>query len=406
MNIKFRISTRFLLLSLILAYSIAPFVSRAISHFLTTYSYLLIVLLTFFVIICARKLQSLNLYISILLPFILYQLLTYLTNADSIVMWGYSVLLFLLPITIAYYVIYERPKYALGLSKAVRIFIIITLITTIVGLARFPTASRVLATIASSQDPEFVLYNWNNIGGYNFIYTLVLLYPLLILAFKQKKISIPATATLSVAIGAVIVMSEYTTALLLFLLSSVLFLFKRELTVKNMILFSILGVISVLVFSETFSDMLMWLAGRFDSEILKERLTALAGGTVGLESSEDNRIFLYRMSLNTFLSHPILGTMLSGGTGSGGHAQILDTLAVYGIAGGVLMIWMYRYIYLFFLKPFKQEKGFGYVVWFMVQAMFLSAINTGFWFEVLALYGPLILYSIYYKREIINKNTA
>lgn len=46
---------------------------------------------------------------------------------------------------------------------------------------------RILATLESANDANAVLYAWENIGGYEFIYMVVLLYPLLILAYKRKK---------------------------------------------------------------------------------------------------------------------------------------------------------------------------------------------------------------------------
>ncbi len=405
-NKRLRLNARFCLLALILAYSTAPIVSRAISDYLTTYAYMLVAVLAFFLIIFSRRMPSINHYVSVLAPFILYQLLTYLTKTDSIIMWGYGVLLFLLPVAVSYYVLYERRDYLPGLSKALRILLIITLITTVIGLIRFPQASRILATIEDTDDAMFITYNWNNIGGYEFIYTLVLLYPLVILAYKQKKLSTAVMVLLAVAIGSVIVLSEYTTALLLFLLSSCLLLVKRDLTTRNLIFFAIAGVLALTLFSNLFSDFLLWLADLFDSETLQERLTALAGGQTGLENSESDRIFLYEKSLETFFTHPILGTMFSGGGGSGGHSQTLDTLAIYGTVGGALMVWMYKHIYTFFLKPFSQEKGFGYVVWFFVQTLMLSTVNTSFWLEVLALYGPLILYAIYRQGEDTNENTV
>lgn len=126
-----------------------------------------------------------------------------------------------------------------------------------------------------------------------------------------------------------------------------------------------------------------------------ERLNSLAGGQAGLEQSESNRIFLYERSIRTFFDNPLFGTMLKGGGGVGGHSFILDTIGVYGIFGIALLFFMYRKIYRLFFEPFKNEDGYGYVLWLFLQSILLSCINTGLWLPVLTLFTPVILYKIY-----------
>ncbi len=396
---SFRVSIIFILLALILAYSILPVIQRLTSTYLTTYSYMAIVALTILIIVFGRQMQSINQYVSILLPFGLYGLLTFFTNNKSILMWGYQLLLSLLPVAMAYYIFYEKPEFISGLSKWLCVLFGVTTLTTIVGLIRYPFASRVLATIEDAQSADAVLYYMNNIGGYEFVYSLVLLYPLIILAYKRRKIPLAVMIVIAVAVGVTVFMSEYATALLLFLISSVLIFLPRNLSVRDMIIFAVCGILIIVFFSEFFSNALMQLADSVSSEVLKERLNALAGGRTGLESSESERIFLYRGSLEVFFENPLLGTMFKGGHGVGGHSQILDTLGLYGLVGAVIMVWMYRYMYAIFLKPFREKEGFGYVVWFFVQAILLSIINTNFWTTILVLYGPLILNLIYRNRE-------
>ncbi len=400
------INPKRILFAFMLAYSIAPILSRAVSTFLTTYFYMLLVVLTLFIAIFSERQASFDQYVFLLIPFLAYQLLTYLTRTSSLVIWGYSIMLFILPVTMGYYLMNQGKKHSIKLSKALLFWIFVTIVTTIIGLIRYPLAARILATFDSSQDAELILYNWNNIGGYDFVYTLVLLYPLLILAFKQKRISGIVTAILSVSIGVVIVLSEYTIALLLFLMTSVLFLFRRKLSLGNMTAFIAIGLLMIIFFSDLFSGLLLWLADLFeDRAFFHERLTALAGGITGLESSESNRLELYRESVSNFLKNPIFGTMFSGRPSGGGHSQILDALSNYGLVGAALIVLMYRQMYVHFIRKHKTSDGYGYVIWFFIQSIFLSTINTGFWFEVLALYGPLILGLIYQNKEEINEDT-
>ena len=100
---------------------------------------------------------------------------------------GYQVLLFLLPACIGFYLATHRffvDFFAVFLILAV----CVTCMTTIIGCIAHPDAARVLATTKSSQDPLAILYEMQNIGGYGFVYSTVLLYPFVILAYKMKKL--------------------------------------------------------------------------------------------------------------------------------------------------------------------------------------------------------------------------
>ncbi len=399
MKAKLKINSNTILFTFMLMYSVMPVVARFVSTYLTTYFYMLIVVTIFASIVFGQRTKSFNRYISVLMPFLLFQLLSFFNQADGIVLWGYRVLLFLIPILAGYHIIREQVFKIGGYGKGLLLFLGITMTTTIIGLINFPQAARILATIESANDPLAVLYTWNNIGGYDFVYIIVLLYPLLILAYKKKRVNAFLTVVLTVAIFFLVLLSEYTTALLFFLISTTLFFMHRELSLRGLVIYSIVAILLMMTMEQTLSKFLRWLAEQINSENISERLNALSEGAEGIRNSEDDRVRLYEKSLQSFFGNPIFGTMLSGGGRSGGHSQILDTLALYGTVGIALMIWMYRYIYILFIKPYEKKSGFGYVVWIMVQAILLSIVNTGFWFEVLALYAPLLLHLIYLEKE-------
>lgn len=390
-----------LIISLTIAYTIMPIVSRFISTYLTTYFYLLVVVIVFWGIVFGNGSDSLNEYAGgILLPFIIFQGLSFFTRTDSIVIWGYSVLLALLPVVIGYYVtqylIYDVSFY----SRAIVFMMFATAITTSFGLIRFPYAARVLATISSSQDATAITYNWYNIGGFEFIYFLVLLYPILIMAYKQRRVNLIFTIVGTVLIFATTILSEYTTALLLLLISSSLFLVKRDLRKKDVFILLLIAVLFVVYFNDYVSQFLSYVGTLTGSETMSERLNALAGGQAGLEASESNRIFLYRRSISTFFSHPLLGTFLSGGGGLGGHSFILDTLGKYGLIGVALLFFMYRKVFKCFVQPFENEAGYGFVLWTFVQAILLSCVNTGMWLDVIAMMMPILVCVIYRYGEV------
>lgn len=383
-------------------YAIMPILSVAISRFITTYAYMVLCVALFAFIMLAGGIKRLSALIYILAPAGVYVIFTFITGTQSVTILGYQGLLFLLPLTIGYYFICYRNDTIPLFSKVIVFAIVITAITTIIGTIRFPEASRTLATIANSEDPESIKYSWNNIGGYEFVYTCVLLYPVLILAYKQKKISRVTFLFLFLLLLTLIIFAEYTIALLLFMITSILFFIGKKASTSQLLITGIVMFAIFLLFQPAFEKFFLWLADIFESKVFNERLTALAGGVNGIENSESNRIDLYRKSLYAFAKSPVFGNMFNRSFAGGGHSFILDILANYGILGGGALLLIYRNVYRNFFAPFKNEQGYAFVIWTFVQAIVLSIVNTNLWLSVLALFTPVLFSYIYDRYESDN----
>ena len=386
-------------------YSVMPIVSRAVSTYLTTYFYMLFILVFLVIAVGKRKKSSFLEYISDILPFILFGLISYFLNTDSILIWGYKLLLFLAPVIVGIYITHYYPEDSDIYSKVLIWALIITLFTTIRGLGIYPNASRWMATADDSQVEKLVTYNWMNIGGYDFVYTVVLTYPLLVLAFKKGRISLFKTAVFSVVIFIFLLRAEYTTALIFFIITTSMYFMKRSLKSKDLAVFVIVTVLFVTFFSGAVSGMLKSVSGLVESKNVSERVEALAEGRKGLENAEDARWQMYSASLNTFFRKPLLGTFLTGGGGAGGHSFAFDTMAQYGIIGILLMFFMYRKLFRLFYKKYHGEDDYGYIIWMFSQAVLLSIINTGMWLEVLAFYIPMVLQAMYGGGQVDEKNS-
>lgn len=379
-----------LLIGFIILYGISPAVSRFTSSTISTYGYLLILVITFLMIIG----YNINDYMASILPLCGYCALTLFTKSDSLILWGFQSFLFVMPVLIGVYVIYEPHNSIKGFSKLIIFSFLATIITTIEGVIQYPSAARYLATVEDSNDSFYVLLGWHNVGGFTFVYTVVLIYPMLIFAYKRKKIK-KITLILGVLIAfATALFTEYTTALLLLIVSTVFLFFKRDLKVKEFILFFAVMAVVFFFLKGIMSSALQWLSGIVGSKDISDRLLALSGGSTGLKNAEDSRFLRYQISFRAFLRNPLFGSLF-GGTGRiGGHSAILDTLANYGILGGGVMFLMYRKIYNLFYRPYKGESGYGYYFWSLIQAIILSCLNTGFWIPALAIYIPFIFISI------------
>lgn len=391
---KLIVRPRFVLIGFIFLYGISPFISRLISSTISTYSYLLLLVLTFIMIAMGSINELVNVYIASILPMIGYYLLTGFTSPDPVFLWGYKGLLFIMPVILGVYLIYYERYELSGLKKIIIIGLIITVITTVIGVIKIPNAARYLATVDQANDEMNVLLGWNNVGGYTFVYTVVLLYPLVIYCYKQKKISLFVSIVLTISAITLAVFTEYATALILIIASTTLYFVKKDLRTCDLLIIGIIMIALILIFSESISSILQFLSGKLNSTTLQDRLLALSGGVSGIENSDDNRIKLYREAVELFLNHPITGTMFGSKKGLGSHSQILITLAQHGIIGGFMMLCMYRKIYKLFFKPFDTLPGYGFYLWIFIETIILSLVNTGFFVSVLALYAPVLFCSI------------
>lgn len=246
-----------------------------------------------------------------------------------------------------------------------------TCITTILGTFQYEYPCRVLAT---PNNPDLGnIYKAHNIGGYGFIYYLLLLIPILIQKIRVKY----SLFNLIVLIASVIcvIRSEYTTALLIMFITfcCVLFIISKNRLIK----FGALSVgIAVVFFSET---ILIWASSYFgtDSFIIQQRLDMLIEyNTYGSADGDlKERQFRYLMSLDSFLSNPLFGGLFNSEPHVGGHSEILDYLGHSGLFGLVFLIIMYRLLKyrtpvgkISFKSPFVKLTA--------CVAIFIAATNT------------------------------
>ena len=386
------------LLFLIILYTIMPVFSRFVSSTLTTYTYLLVVGFAFVAILFKKGKYTFEKELKLLMPFLAWKALQLILAADAF-LWAYGILLDCIFLVAGYYIVYfcRYEKIKIGVKILIGVCLL-TLITTVIGCIQNPEASRILASVEST-DLESIQYDWKNIGGYDFVYMMVLMHPLLILAYKKGTIKFFVSLLGTISLFVLAIYSEYTTALLLVIITSLLYFFKKKLKFQNLLFLIIVAVFFVTFFSDIFSDLLNRLADMVNSENIAHRLRALAGGRTGIENSEDNRIELYENSLKTFFAAPLWGTFLSGGGGIGGHSFILDFIAQYGIIGLSIIVLMYRQIYKYFFAPYKDKAEAGYIYWVFIQAIILSFVNTGMWLAVLTFFAPMVFKFLYKDEE-------
>lgn len=401
-NFLRKLNLKGLIFVYILLMTVMPIVPRATSTFLTTYFYMAVVVVAAVFSFVACRLGCIKEYMLFLLPFIAYEVIAMLfMHNQEVLLAGYQVLLFLLPVFLGYYLIthiFNTQMYTI----LVIVIVCITCITTIIGCIRNPEAARTLASTKTSQDPIAILYEWQNIGGYGFVYSTVLMYPFVILAFKMKKLHLAFVILFTALVYYMVIQAEYTYALMLLMLTTMMFFIKRDIPLKNFIILMLSFVLIVLVFRVAIAAILSYFGELIGNQTMVDKINAAFLGTDAVDSFDDNRDQLYLHSIEMFLHHPVLGQMTVGRTVTGGHSFILDNLALYGMVGGGLMVWMYRGIYQLFYKPMEGKNGYYIIFWAFVQPIILSTINTGMWLANLCMFTPIFICAIYGKEAYLS----
>ena len=401
---------KYYILFYILLNSIMPIVPVLTSKYLSTYFYMIVVVVAILYTFYGCRLGLIRDFAFLLIPFIIYEMLTLfaMDNSDFLLA-GYQVLLFMLPICLGYFLINTEANHKVIAALLVFIFTL-TAITTIIGCIRYPNSARQLASTSSSQDSTALFYGLNNIGGYGFVYMFVLIYPCVILAFKMKMLNIFIAIGYVILAFALCIYAEYTYAFLLVFVTSLLFFVKRDMSVTTFILVLIGLIAFAFIFKTVIGNIMVRIGTAIGNETMTQKMAVVFLGQEAVGNFDDNRDALYMFSIKKFLENPFFGTFVTGYKITGGHSFILDNLALYGLVGGGLMFLMYRAVYNTFYRPLTKEPGYCIIFWSFLQAILLSCINTGMWQMSLCLITPVMACAIYgsgeYMRNTLEKRSA
>lgn len=343
-----------------------------------------------------------------LFPFFLFFILDYLTDAFnneasySFVTFAYVFLQRLLLPLVAISIISKNDyRFAKTFLVSVLVCFLLTSITTYIGCTLYPGASRALAgSLGAQGDTELLaFYNSMNIGGFEFVYTLVLFCPILIFLIKEHKLrTYHKLLFIALLIWAlvVIVQTEYTTAVMVSFLSLMLFLMKAN--KKNYII--LLIILGLLIFVA--SDLLMFLSTVVSSETLSNRMEDISQVIQGLDTSSsaghtdiDSRKDLYQLAWSAFTESPIWGT----GRTVGGHSFLLNILSRYGLIGLCLMIYQFTQIYMYSIKTQSKSPAYNFVFFIFLMQLILAVLNPLAIYSFFMVIIPLFCYAISYKRD-------
>ena len=264
---------------------------------------------------------------------------------------------------------------------------VITALTTSYGCSIFPNASRSMANgFFAEMNPETVtMYRSMNIGNFQFVYTLVLMIPVILCCnrsvFKNRYWGYGIIGLFLYTIY----QTQYTTALLLAVVSTaylVLPVSHNPKTARKWLI----GIVAVFfVALPIIGDLLSFFAGIIGSEQMSQRFSELSLSMSGQQLDEDSdfatRLYLWNKSLTTFFSHFLTGVYFTTDIANaskyvGGHSFILDSMARFGIVGLMLVIWMFKKLYILFVKPFNNRNHYIFFLTAFVLNIVQCLVNT------------------------------
>jgi len=278
-------------------------------------------------------------------------------------------------------IVYEsyRRKSLLMLKPVVAINIVLFTVwalTTYKGLLINGHASRYIIRSGA----EAIELTKQGIGGFTFIYSLLIyiisLMALLRYRMHHKKFLTPVSVFLlfSLVLSMMVVLkAEYSTAVLLMVLSSMLYLFYSDSIAKNILLFfvMILVYIAMNYFIVDILTMLQpYAEGTNYSHKIVDTIATIQSDE--LTGTTKDRIDRYIRSFNLFLEYPFTGTWSIMPVGK--HSLVLDTFAQYGLFSGIALLYILFKPLVDIYKTHKKNRGFALTMLFLAVA--LASLNN------------------------------
>ncbi len=199
-----------------------------------------------------------------------------------------------------------------------------------------------------------------------------------------------------------LIRAQYSIALFLFVIFAfIMLIFSSKKQRGNSIkaVFLVLGLLILLPFAgsilQSLSDMI---PSGYVARRLKSLGTMLSLDGIQQGSDLDARLRLYKLSVSTFFDNFFFGVggKYYGANGlAGGHSQILDNFAYYGVLFGSQFIWYLICIFkngaAFFTDDFRHTYRMIFIV-YMIQCLLNTSYNTEMLFTIFFIL-PSLIYS-------------
>lgn len=300
-----------------------------------------------------------NIYNYVLYFFVLYTIITpYLFGNDRI-----GNRFFEISQVFLFYLAYKKNKYInrnidnVWIVKWLIPFLVITSVKTVYAYQFDPDISRTIKR-GSEVARENLL---NGIGGYELVYFLVLVTPLIVMLLINwhhvlGKLNSLMLLILIIIFSVNIVLSNYAIALLLFIFGVIIIIAIKKISFTRIFLIT-LFVIIILIFGNNLTGSIFDLIGNelgdTRNAVRMSELSQFTSSNI-MGKSVEARWITYNESVKVFFKNPIFGNIIedlnfkTGVRGFGQHSQILDCFALFGFLIGFIQLYL-------FTKPFTSR---------------------------------------------------
>lgn len=205
-------------------------------------------------------------------------------------------------------------------------------ILSLIQLAKNPDISRLLAGDLHISASERLYYQRAGVGGYGYTFSMAFLTFGVVRWLKLTKNKKEKTLLIAFLIvnSLYVVNASYTTAIVLTLVMAGAAIISGMQSWSR-VLIVITAIVLILAFANPILQFCHTLAEDLELEWVAKRFGQLVTAEENDDMSSLRRYELYKESWDTFALRPIFGAIVDKGDTWGGHSQILDTMAQYGL---------------------------------------------------------------------------
>lgn len=264
-----------------------------------------------------------------------------------------------------------------NIIKMIFIALIIDAIITLRSLGIDPNISRIMATGRE----ELNIYGLKGVSGYSIIYSIVIIFPLLIYSLGELKYKYRIVMGIFTILMLVFLyFAAYTTALIAIIIGLLVYLFLITSKVFKIFILPLLFTLGALLINPYYIySILKTLSVIINIQAVSVRFSQLAdfifyGDTTG---AGINRLLFYKKSIDAFLKYPLTGiTIFDPNYDLSGHSAFLDILGGTGLIGFIPYILFIWYSYKISIRNVENKNCINAISTCYIVFCFIGFTNT------------------------------
>lgn len=389
------VKINYISICVLVAYLVLPVLNRGLPAFVRV-AYVCVALFTYYVSLCLIDRSGWIETTVVILLALLFVGLCYFGSRQTVSLPNYvfANFLFWIPFLFMYNRCLVRDdSFRRFLSRFILVLFIVTATTTLFGLIQDPMVSRFLAT---GQTDGYGLrgYSIRNVGDYNFIYSLVIMLPMLIGAWRLTGIKHGQLLIALLLSLVCLVRAQYSIALIISVIALSMAILVKRFSPMKLCLIVIVEFMLLLALYALLPSIIDLVSNLGPSaSFIRYRLS----DTFAVINSDSifglDRVQRLIMSLNVFLENPITGNLFASNMAElGNHSTVLDLLGEMGIFALVFILIFYialiRRFAAWTISPRVKPYLYTAIIAFTITGL-INTVLSSFTMPVVMLLFPL-----------------